>query len=378
MRIIQNFTLTAVIILLAAGCNKIVVDNDWLSDPPETYDTLVEEGWEFFEGGNIDLAIDAFASAVERDATRPASYLGLGWSYARNQELELAVSNFEDAVTFAENDTASGQQIAMEALAGLAAVTIAAQEYEDAVSYSTQVIEEDVTFAFSHDTSFTIYDLKLLRAEAYFYLGRITEAYTQALNLGISFDAERTRTVSGAGIVDAQTPLTGKCQVVLADVTEGEFTGTGLNDLSTGGDYKGGETVSYKIQIVATGPHDTFKWFLDDIEYEAGVEITGANQLLVDGVRISFEDTTGHAVGDYWEFEAANRALISVSSVKDAISGITYVVLDVDEGTASLSIEGTPPLEEGQIVTVVHTYVDDYGKFINDLLAGLFSLKGSG
>lgn len=285
----RHFVLAAVIILLAQGCTKKVAVADWLFDPPETYDTLVEEGWDLFEGGNIDVAIDAFALAVERDASRPASYLGLGWSYARIQNLELAVINFQGAVTFAENNATSGQQIAMEAIAGLAAVAIAAQEYEEAIYYSTRVIDEDSAFIFSHDVSFTIDDILLLRAEAYFYLDLITDAYRQVQ----AVDGNRIQNVIAdttmcAAMTNSETALTGIAEVILPD---------------------------------------------------------------------------------------AARSLIDVSSVQDTAAGVIYSVVEVITGTPTLVVEGSPPLEQDQQVEVIYEYVEDYGKFINDLLAKLNDLR---
>lgn len=290
MRMNQNLAITAVFILLAAGCTKKVAVEDYLFDSPETYDSLVEEGWALFEGGNIVSAINnAFALAVERDASRPAGYLGLGWSYARIQNLEIAVITFQAAVTFAENNASSGQQIAVEATAGLAAVAIAAQEYEDAVYYSTLVIDEDPAFVFSHDVSFTISDILLLRAESYFYLDLITDAYlqVQAMDENLIQDVISDTTLCAA-IVNSETALNGIAEVILPD---------------------------------------------------------------------------------------AARALINVSSVQDTSAGVIYGLVEVITGTPTLIVEGSPPLEQGQQVEVIYEYVEDYGKFINDLLAKLNDLK---
>ena len=285
----QNLAITAVFILLAAGCTKKVAVEDYLFESPETYDSLVEEGWALFEGGNIIFAINTFGVAVERDASRPASYLGLGWSYARIQNLEISVIAFQAAVTFAENDATSGQQIGVEAIAGLAAVAIAAQEYEDAVYYSTLVIDEDPAFVFSHDVSFTISDILLLRAESYFYLDLITDAYLQIQAMdGNLIQDVITDTTLCAAMVNSETALNGIAEVILPD---------------------------------------------------------------------------------------AARALINVSSVQDTSAGVIYGLVEVITGTPTLIVEGSPPLEQGQQVEVIYEYVEDYGKFINDLLAKLNDLK---
>ena len=80
------------------------------------------------------------------------------------------------------------------------------------------------------------------------------------------------------------------------------FTGSGLDDLSTGGNPTTGK--SYKVEIDGTGTPDTFKWSDDGgTTWNAtGVSITGNAQSLSAGVTITFGATTGHTLGDYWTF----------------------------------------------------------------------------
>ncbi len=82
------------------------------------------------------------------------------------------------------------------------------------------------------------------------------------------------------------------------------FTGTGLNDLTSGGTFTGSSALNYKVEIDATGTPDTFKWSDDGgTTWDAtGVAITGGAQTLNHGVTVTFVATTGHTVGDYWTF----------------------------------------------------------------------------
>jgi len=83
------------------------------------------------------------------------------------------------------------------------------------------------------------------------------------------------------------------------------FTGAGLNDMTNGGVYTGTEDKNYVVEIDGTGTPDTFKWSDDGGEtYTEGVAITGAAQALSNGITVTFQATTGHTLGDKWEFTA--------------------------------------------------------------------------
>ncbi len=51
---------------------------------------------------------------------------------------------------------------------------------------------------------------------------------------------------------------------------------------------------------LSIGLHDTFSWTIDNVSQASNVIITGSPQLLTDGVSIQFNSTTGHTVGDFW------------------------------------------------------------------------------
>jgi hypothetical protein len=83
------------------------------------------------------------------------------------------------------------------------------------------------------------------------------------------------------------------------------FSGSGLDDLSTGGTFTGTENKTYIVEIDGTGTPDTFKWTDDGgASYTSTVNITGAAQTLNDGVQVTFLATTGHTLADTWTFNA--------------------------------------------------------------------------
>jgi hypothetical protein len=84
------------------------------------------------------------------------------------------------------------------------------------------------------------------------------------------------------------------------------FSGTGLDDASSGGTMAGARDLDIVVQIDSVGTPDTFRWSKDGgATYEAtGVVITGSAQALVDGVTVAFVATSTHTLWDKWTFAA--------------------------------------------------------------------------
>lgn len=78
------------------------------------------------------------------------------------------------------------------------------------------------------------------------------------------------------------------------------FTGSGLNDATSGGDFTRGSGVhTLTFVIDGTGAPDTFKVQIDGDVWITGIAITGAHQVFA-GVWIQWAATTGHTLGDKW------------------------------------------------------------------------------
>ncbi len=83
-----------------------------------------------------------------------------------------------------------------------------------------------------------------------------------------------------------------------------EFSGSGLNDLTSSGTYSGTSSKDYRVRIVSTSP-DVFKWSDDGGEtWGEDVGITGSIQELELDVNIAFNATTGHTLEDEWRIKA--------------------------------------------------------------------------
>ncbi len=104
-------------------------------------------------------------------------------------------------------------------------------------------------------------------------------------------------------------------------IEDAVFSGSGLDDLTSGGIFSGSVNRSFLIEIDAEGTPDTFKWSKDggttwDV---STIAITGAAQDLIEGVTIIFLATTGHTLGDQWAFDAFPVGTIDTSVTDRAI-----------------------------------------------------------
>jgi hypothetical protein len=142
--------------------------------PEATANTIVLtlEGWSTYEEGNLVAAISQFLVARDENPDCADAENGLGWTYARFDSLEDAVESFEAALTLDEN--------LIDAWAGLALVSSARSDHEEAINSALQVLDvEGDDYVFRRDASVTSADLRLLLAQSYFYTGQYDLAQEQ-------------------------------------------------------------------------------------------------------------------------------------------------------------------------------------------------------
>jgi hypothetical protein len=200
------------------------------------------------------------------------------------------------------------------------------------------------------------------------------------------------------------------------------FTGSGLDDCTISGNYNGNQDNDYRVVIDATGTPDTFSWSrTGDATYVAtGVAITGAAQLLENGVYVTFAATTGHTVTDRWDSAAKTWGVtvggLSVTSNAYSVGAVVATSLPLrdlapadwstvsaasgaSQGIASrIYLADTTPFTQGDVVFVQQvqasgvsesatiasggvqsTYIDLTTSLVNDYAVGDFcTVKGSG
>jgi len=143
--------------------------------------------------------------------------------------------------------------------------------------------------------------------------------------------------------------------VIAGTFNSNSFTGSGLNDMATGGTFTGSSVLSYRVQIDSTGTPDTFSWSDDGgSAWDAtAVAITGSAQTLNNGVQITFGATTGHTLDNRWDFSTNSLAKIDGNIIQRLkyISGMTLqqiynnsvspVTITDSSASAILTIEQT-------------------------------------
>lgn len=110
-------------------------------------------------------------------------------------------------------------------------------------------------------------------------------------------------------------------------------TVTGLNDMTAGGAFSGTANRYFRVQIDSSNTPDTFRWWLSSsatntVWNAQGVPISAGTFTLGDGMIVTFATTTGHTVGDRWDFitkRAVERLALdgNICSSSTNVAGVT-------------------------------------------------------
>lgn len=99
-------------------------------------------------------------------------------------------------------------------------------------------------------------------------------------------------------------------------------TGSGLDDLTSGGTYTGFEDITVRVQIDGTGTPDTMKWSTDaGTSFESVIMPLTTTMYLPFGIELTWAATTGHTSGDYWDF-TCDALSVDAAWQKVALSSI--------------------------------------------------------
>jgi len=94
----------------------------------------------------------------------------------------------------------------------------------------------------------------------------------------------------------------GESNPIKSIVNDVDFTGSGLNDLTSGGTYTGDEDRTIRVRIDGTGATDTMEWSEDEGETWNVTDLPLASKMYLPwGVELEWNATTGHTATDYWD-----------------------------------------------------------------------------
>ena len=105
-------------------------------------------------------------------------------------------------------------------------------------------------------------------------------------------------------------------------------TGSGLDDLTSGGTYTGAEDLDVRVQIDGTGTPDTLKWSDDaGVTWKTITFQLSTTVYLPFGIELTWGATTGHTSGDYWDFTCEALSIealhekVTISSIPTSADG---------------------------------------------------------
>lgn len=137
----------------------------------------IKKGWSAFENGDYDSALLCFGNAGET----AEAHLGLGWSYIKKQDLERAMLNLTKAAGPGAPDS-----VKADGYAGLLFAYSGLDSLEQTIQYGELLVGASPNYVFSHDSSITVEDVRIVLAGSYFARGEYSKAQGQvdALNPG--------------------------------------------------------------------------------------------------------------------------------------------------------------------------------------------------
>jgi len=147
-------------------------------DPATVAAALTAEGWALFEAGSLDPAEVKFRAALDALGTFADAHDGLGWSLAYLDDLIGSNGSFQSAI-------ANGHAGA-DSRAGWAFVLAekTPSDLAGAIARAGDALALEPRFVFAHDTTVTWWDLRLLRAQAYFEVDSLSKAAAEVESLG--------------------------------------------------------------------------------------------------------------------------------------------------------------------------------------------------
>lgn len=132
--------------------------------------SLTMLGWESFELQDYAAAISYFTQA-KSIADYTDAYNGLGWGYIRVDSIQNALLNFNSSITL--------DSLNIDAYAGRSSVNLYLNRYTSAINDANNVISYDEFYVFSHDTTISYKDIRLILAQSYFYTQQYERAQEQ-------------------------------------------------------------------------------------------------------------------------------------------------------------------------------------------------------
>jgi len=161
--------------------------------------------------------------------------------------------------------------------------------------------------------------------------GSTKDVTLEAGSVGIMAADDKLNTFYGKGTLTHADPDY-VANLLNATIEHGIFTGSGLDDMTSQGEFTDISAANFDVEVDGTGTPNTFKWRKNGGTYTTGVNMTGTPQDLSDGVQVVFAATTGHTLTDVWSFNCNFYSSILKIHFADVFLGFIYVSAEYNTG----------------------------------------------
>ena len=161
-----HFILMALSLMLLMDCRK---------KGPTKSDRIkasLNAGWDEFENGNMDAALEEFLEAYVEDSSRAQSQVAVAWA-------RLLIPDIDPATVIAviDSNATDDQDWRNDAWCALAVAHLILNQYSEADSVALLVLTADSAYVFAHRPSVDWQDLLLIRGQALFFMAQYTSAW---------------------------------------------------------------------------------------------------------------------------------------------------------------------------------------------------------
>lgn len=188
----------------------------------------------------------------------------------------------------------------------------------------------------------------------------VTDLDTTALNVATNITAHTSTPNYNASAVGAVITITA---VDVGNTPNGYAVVSSATTITTS---------DANMGTVTTGVNDTFRWSNDDgANWTApfgasNVEITGAAQLLEDGVNVTFGTTTGHDIDDEWIVSAKCSTDDGFGANESSKAYAFFKSLESDGVTDISNLNSQDVIEGGARITIVYDEYNENVEYVSE------------
>ncbi len=134
--------------------------------------SALNAGWDEFENGDMEAALEEFLEAYREDASRAESQVAVAWA-----RLLIPGSDPAAVIAVINSNATDDQEWRNDAWCALAVAHLILNQYPEADSTASLVLTADPAYVFTHRPSVDWQDLLLIRGQALFFMAEYDSAW---------------------------------------------------------------------------------------------------------------------------------------------------------------------------------------------------------